>query len=105
MHNLKIIRVRLGLTQQALATALGCSQANVYLYEKGQAVPSEAARKLIQVATGLGLPITFDHVYSDVALPDFAFPELEPGKAPSCDAKYPIAVVSCGHHGKRVADE
>lgn len=77
MHNLKIIRVRLGLTQQALATALGCSQANVYLYEKGQAVPSEAARKLIQVATDLGLPITFDHVYADVALPDLVSPTLE----------------------------
>ena len=84
MHNLKIIRVRLGLTQQALATALGCSQANVYLYEKGQAVPSEAARKLIQVATDLGLPLTFDHVYGDVALP-----ELVAG--PAADTALPAA--------------
>ncbi|WP_347614357.1 helix-turn-helix transcriptional regulator, partial [Comamonas thiooxydans] len=32
MHNLKSIRERLGLTQQALADGLGCTQGNIGHY-------------------------------------------------------------------------
>ncbi|MBF5006877.1 helix-turn-helix domain-containing protein [Diaphorobacter caeni] len=69
MHNLKVIRVRLGITQQAMADGLGCTQANVGHYERGQAMPSEMARRLIDFAGTLGLVIGFDHVYGSASLP------------------------------------
>lgn len=70
MNHLKSIRLRLGMTQQAIATALGCTQGNVGHYERGQTLPPEVARKLIQVAQAHGLQIGFDHVYGGATLPD-----------------------------------
>ena len=70
MNNLKTIRGRLGLTQQALADAIGCTQSNVGHYEKGQTLLPETARKVIEVAAGMGLEIGFDHVYGVAPLPD-----------------------------------
>lgn len=65
MHNLKNIRTSLGMTQQAMADALGCTQGNIGHYERGQTLPPDMARKLIQIATMQGLPITYDHVYGE----------------------------------------
>lgn len=65
MHNIKVIRERLGVTQAALAAGLGCTQANVGHYEsKGQSVPPDMAKKLIAYAKTLGHDITFDDVYA-----------------------------------------
>lgn len=74
MHNLKSIREHLGLTQQAIADGLGCTQGNIGHYEKGQTIPPTVAKRLIDFAAGLGLGITFDHIYSDKPLPELAQP-------------------------------
>ncbi|MGX5661596.1 helix-turn-helix domain-containing protein [Diaphorobacter nitroreducens] len=68
MHNLKSIRERLGLTQQALATGIGCTQGNVGHYERGQTLPPDMARKVIDFAASRGVPLTFDHIYGDGTL-------------------------------------
>ena len=68
MHNLKPIRDRLGITQQAMADGIGCTQGNVGHYERGQTLPPDMARKLIEFCATKGLLITFDHVYGDQAL-------------------------------------
>lgn len=68
MHNLKPIRDRLGITQQAMADGIGCTQGNVGHYERGQTLPPDMARKLIEFCATKGLHITFDHVYGDQAL-------------------------------------
>lgn len=75
MHNLKLIRVRLGITQQAMADGLGCTQGNVGHYERGQTMPPDVARRLIDFAGTLGLVIGFDHVYGSTPLPELAPPE------------------------------
>ena len=72
MHNLKLIRGRLGKTQQAMAVALGCTQSNVANYERGQTMPPDVARRLIEFAGTLGLAIGFDHIYGNAALPELA---------------------------------
>ena len=70
MNAIKSIRVRLELTQAALAAELGCTQSNVGHYEKGQTLLPETARKVIEIAAGRGLEIGFDHVYGVAPLPD-----------------------------------
>ncbi|WEE79431.1 helix-turn-helix transcriptional regulator [Comamonas testosteroni] len=75
MQNLKLIRERLGVTQQAMADGLGCTQSNIGHYEKGQNIPPAVARLLIQYAGGLGLVITFDHIYAAKELPELAQPD------------------------------
>lgn len=72
MHHLKAIRSLLGITQQAMADALGCSQGNVVHYERGQTLPPAMAKKLIDFCSSKGLPIGFDHVYGDLQLPEMA---------------------------------
>lgn len=64
MNNIKAIRERLELTQAALAEAIGCTQGNVGHYERGQTVPPDMARKLIEFAATRGHAITFDDVYA-----------------------------------------
>lgn len=66
---IKAIRLILKMSQAKLAEHLGCRQGNVSFYERGQTVPPEAARKLIELAQSRGLPITFDHVYGARSLP------------------------------------
>ena len=63
MNRIKTIREQLGLTQAALAEAIGCTQGNVFPYERGQTVPPEVAKKLIGFAAGLGHALTYDDVY------------------------------------------
>lgn len=69
--NIRAIRSALGMSQAALAGALGMTQANVYHYEvRGQAVPPDVAKRLIEVASDRGLKISYDHVYGAVPLPE-----------------------------------
>lgn len=79
MHHLKSIRERLGVTQQALADGLGCTQGNIGHYERGQTLPPEMAGKLIAFAAGRGLAITYDHVYGDAELPGAATVDVGEG--------------------------
>lgn len=72
MHALKTIRSRLGMTQQEVAAALGCHQSNVSQYERGQSLPPEAGRQLIDLARSRGLAIDFNHVYGFAELPHAA---------------------------------
>jgi putative transcriptional regulator len=65
----KSIRERLGATQHEMADALGCTQANVSLLDKGQTVLPATARKLIEFAAARGLALTMNHVYGEVPLP------------------------------------
>jgi transcriptional regulator with XRE-family HTH domain len=69
MSTFKEIRERLGATQHEMADALGCTQANVSLLDKGQTVLPATARKLIEFASGRGLALTMDHVYGVTPLP------------------------------------
>lgn len=66
MNSIKAIRDLLGITQTALAEAMGCTQGNVGHYERGQTVPPEAAKRLIAHAKSLGHDITFDHIYGSL---------------------------------------
>ena len=66
----RAIRRRLGVSQAVLARAMDCSAVNVLYYERGQQIPPERAKLLIEFANGKGLAITFDHVYGDVQLPE-----------------------------------
>ena len=79
MHNLKPIRERLGVTQQAMADGIGCTQGNIGHYERGQTLPPDMARKVIEFSASKGLVITFDHVYGDADPPE-PIP-AEPAKA------------------------
>jgi len=81
MHNLKLIRSRLGVTQQVMAGALGCAQSNIGHYERGQTLPPDMARKLIDFAAARGLVIGFDHVYGDAPLTEPEATPAEPARA------------------------
>ena len=81
MHKLKAIRLRIGKTQQAMASGLGCSQSNIANCERGQTLLPELAERLITYANGCGLPITWDHVYGSAQLPELAQPETKAGEA------------------------
>lgn len=63
MHNLHRIRKHIGLSQQALGEALGCTQGNVAQREQGKPLSSDMARKLISAANELGYTLSFDHIY------------------------------------------
>jgi putative transcriptional regulator len=69
------IRSRLGVSQSAIADGIGVSQGNVSFYEvRDQTVPPDVAGRLIAFAARHGLPIGFDHVYGDAALPKERLP-------------------------------
>lgn len=63
MSAIKSIRERLGVTQAVLAEGMGCTQGNVWHYEHGQAVPSDAAKRLIAYAATLGHVVTYEQIY------------------------------------------
>lgn len=65
MNNIKAIRERLGLTQAAMAEGLGCTQGNIGHYERGQTVPPDVARRLIEFASTFGVSLSFDDVYAE----------------------------------------
>jgi len=67
MSTIKTIRDRLGLTQTALANAIGCSQGNVGHYEnKGQTMPPAVAKRLITFAASIGHEIHYEDIYGPV---------------------------------------
>ena len=69
-NGIKRIRLCLGLTQQAFADMLGCSQGNVGHYElRDQMVPPEMARKLIAEAAKRGSRVTYEDIYGVVTEP------------------------------------
>lgn len=64
MKTVTAIRRKLGMTQVALAAAMGCSQSLVSGYENGSWVISpENAKTLREVARGRGLALTLDQIY------------------------------------------
>lgn len=63
MNPIANIRARLGVTQAAMADALGVTQGNVSNYERGQTIPPDVARLLIEYANSLGTRITFNDIY------------------------------------------
>lgn len=65
MNTFKSIRVGLGVTQSAIAEAIGVTQGNVSFYEKGQTVPPTVAAKLIDFAASRGHRISFDDIYAN----------------------------------------
>ncbi len=70
MHNLRRIRKHLGITQKALGDGIGCTQGNVYHYERGQTLlPEMAGRLIAYAARDFGLTLTYDHIYGNVELP------------------------------------
>ena len=68
MSNIKAIRTRLAVTQTELAKGIGCTQGNVGHYERGQGMPPDVARRLIDYAATLGHCLTFNDIY----MPDMA---------------------------------
>lgn len=66
MNNIAPIRRRLAMSQAALAVELGVTQGNVSFYERGQTVPPDVARKLIDFAATRGITLTFDDVYAEM---------------------------------------
>jgi putative transcriptional regulator len=70
MSQIKEIRLRLRLTQEALGEVIGCSQGNVGFYERGdQLLPVDRAEKLIDYAKPKGLRLTLDQIYGRAPLP------------------------------------
>lgn len=63
MSTIKLIRERLGVTQETLAVGLGCTQGNVGHYERGQTVPPDAAKRLIAYAKTLGHEVSYEDIY------------------------------------------
>ena len=69
-NGIKKIRLHLGLTQQAFADMLGCTQGNVGHYElRAQMVPPEVAKKLIAEAAKRGSVVTYEDIYGLVDEP------------------------------------
>jgi len=69
-NGIKRIRLCLGMTQQAFADMLGCTQGNVGHYElREQMVPPEMARKLIAEAAKRGSRVTYEDIYGVVTEP------------------------------------
>jgi len=85
MNRISQIRAQLGVTQQAMAHALGMSQGNVSFYENGQTMPPSVADKLIKYASTFGLTLTYDLIYGEFgsdppATPSIPGPEVEPDR-------------------------
>jgi putative transcriptional regulator len=69
-NGIKEIRLRMGMTQQAFADMLGCTQGNVGHYEiKYQTVPPDVAKKLIFEAAVRGHRVTYEDIYGAVDAP------------------------------------
>lgn len=63
MNHVKAIRDRLQVTQAALGEGIGCTQANIGHYERGQTVPPDVAKRLIAYAASLGHSVTYEDIY------------------------------------------
>lgn len=70
-NGIKRIRLCMGMTQQAFAEMLGCSQGNVGHYElREQTVPPDVAKKLIYEAAVRGSRVTYEDIYGKVDAPE-----------------------------------
>lgn len=69
MSEFKTIRNRLDVSQDEMAEALGCSQGNVSLLDRGQTVQPAMAMRLIDFAAQRGLVISMDMIYGLQPLP------------------------------------
>ncbi|WP_288897376.1 helix-turn-helix transcriptional regulator [uncultured Delftia sp.] len=69
MSTIKAIRERLGLSQLALGRGIGCTQGNIFHYERGQTLPPDAAKRVITFAAEHGLDLTMDQIYGLQPLP------------------------------------
>lgn len=69
MHPMKRIRLRLGVTQDDVASGIGCTRMNVSYYERGQNIPPDVAKRLIAYAATKGLALDFNHIYGTAELP------------------------------------
>lgn len=70
MTPMRAIRLRLGVTQIAVADGVGCSRTRIVRYEQGEEMPPETARRLIAYAQSLGLALQMNHVYGGERLPE-----------------------------------
>ena len=85
MSTFKAIRQLLGATQQDLAVALGCTQGNVSLYDRGQTVLPDVGKRLIDIAKERGISLSMDQIYGLSPLPALdveAATSGEPSKEP-----------------------
>lgn len=79
MARVKLIRQHMGLTQAEMAAALGTVQGNITTYENGRSLPEKRAHLLIEFAESRGLSLTYDHIYGNAPLPEFAVAEVQHG--------------------------
>lgn len=70
MTPMRAIRLRLGVTQTAMAAGIGCSQPRIVAYERGDEIRPDTARRLIAYAQSLGLALEMNHVYGGARLPE-----------------------------------
>lgn len=64
MNNLKKLRKQAGISQSALASALGVSQGAVAHYEKGiRRVNVEGAKKIIETLNNQGIDCVFEDLF------------------------------------------
>ncbi len=69
-NGIKRIRLCMGMTQQAFAHMLGCTQGNIGHYEtRDQMVPPDVAKKLISEAAIRGSRVTYEDIYGKVDVP------------------------------------
>jgi len=96
MNKISHIRAQLGVTQSAMAEALGMSQGNVSNYENGQTVPPYVADKLIKYAATFGVSLSYDLIYGAPdqleAPPTLARPDPNPREEPDRGRRKPINV-------------
>ncbi|NRR28866.1 helix-turn-helix transcriptional regulator [Oxalobacteraceae bacterium] len=63
MNSISKLRARLAVTQSAMADAIGVSQGNVSNYERGQTVPPDVAKRLIEYSATFGVGISYNDIY------------------------------------------
>lgn len=69
MSTFKDVRQRIGATQQELADVFDCTQGNVSLLDKGQALDPAHAKRLIAFAASKGYAVTWEEIYGPI--PEF----------------------------------
>lgn len=69
MNRMRLIRARLGVTQEELSAGIGCTRGNIPHLERGQTITPGMARRLIAFASVLGVRLTYDQIYGDEELP------------------------------------
>ena len=103
MNNVQTIRKRLGLSQAALAAAVGVTQGNISHIEQGrQEVTPSVARRIIAVAADRGVPLGFDDIYAPeggVTLP------VEPEPPSPRSKPRPLSASGQGANSARVSGE